>query len=173
MDRSAVIGDRETDVELARRIGIDGFLLDEDGDYSLTWSGITDALCRNERAATVERNTSETRIRLSVNLDTDGPQNIATGIGFFDHMLAQIARHGGFALTLRCEGDLQIDEHHTVEDVAICLGNALRSALDDKRGIARYGFLLPMDESEAQVCVDSVRAQQYRVRSELPAGHGW
>jgi imidazoleglycerol-phosphate dehydratase/histidinol-phosphatase len=154
MRRSAVIGDRESDLELARRIGIDGFLVDENGDYAMTWAGITDALCRNERTATVERNTSETRIQLTVNLDTDGPQDVVTGIGFFDHMLEQIARHGGFALVLRCEGDLHIDEHHTVEDVAICLGTALRSALDEKRGIARYGFLLPMDESEAQVCVD-------------------
>ena len=154
LDRSAVIGDRETDLELARRIGIGGFLVDENGDYALTWPGISDALCRNQRAATVERNTRETRIRLTVNLDTDGPQQVATGIGFFDHMLEQIARHGGFALSLRCDGDLHIDEHHTVEDVAICLGTALRSALNDKRGISRYGFLLPMDESEAQVCVD-------------------
>lgn len=154
LERSAVIGDRETDLELARRIGVDGFLVDEHGDYSLTWPGIVDALCRNERMATIERNTSETRVRLSINLDTEGPQDIATGIGFFDHMLEQISRHGGFALRIRCDGDLHIDEHHTVEDVAICLGTALRSALDDKRGIARYGFLLPMDESEAQVCVD-------------------
>ncbi len=154
LERSAVIGDRETDLELARRIGVDGFLLDEHGDYALTWPGIVDALCRNERTATIERNTSETRVRLTINLDTEGPQDIATGIGFFDHMLEQISRHGGFALHVRCDGDLHIDEHHTVEDVAICLGTALRSALDDKRGISRYGFLLPMDESEAQVCVD-------------------
>ena len=154
LERCAVIGDRQTDLELARRIGVEGFLLEEDGDYALTWPGIVDALVRNERTATVERNTSETRIRLSVNLDTEGPQDIATGIGFFDHMLEQVARHGGFALSLRCDGDLHIDEHHTVEDVAICLGTALRSALDEKRGIGRYGFLLPMDESEAQVCVD-------------------
>ncbi len=154
LERSAVIGDRETDLELARRLGVDGFLVDEHGDYSLTWPGIVDALCRHERMATVERNTSETRIQLTVNLDTEGPQDIATGIGFFDHMLEQISRHGGFALRVRCDGDLDIDEHHTVEDVAICLGTALRAALDDKRGIARYGFLLPMDESEAQICVD-------------------
>lgn len=154
LERCAVIGDRETDLELARRIGVDGFLLEEDGAYAQTWPGIVDALCRSERTAAVERNTSETRVRVSVNLDTEGPQEVATGIGFFDHMLEQISRHGGFALCVRCDGDLHIDEHHTVEDVAICLGTALRSALEDKRGIGRYGFLLPMDESEAQVCLD-------------------
>jgi imidazoleglycerol-phosphate dehydratase/histidinol-phosphatase len=154
LERCAVIGDRDSDLELARRIGIDGFLLEEDGHHALTWPGIVDALCRSERTASIERNTSETRVRVSVNLDTEGPPDITTGIGFFDHMLEQISRHAGVALCVRCDGDLYIDEHHTVEDVAICLGTALRSALDDKRGIARYGFLLPMDESEAQVCVD-------------------
>jgi imidazoleglycerol-phosphate dehydratase / histidinol-phosphatase len=168
LERSAVIGDRETDLELAKRIGVDGFLVDENGDYALTWPGIVDALCRSERAATVERNTSETRIRLAVNLDTETPQEIASGIGFFDHMLEQLSRHGGFAMTLRCDGDLHIDEHHTVEDVAICLGKALRSALDDKRGIGRYGFVLPMDESEAQVCIDLAGRSNLVFEADFP-----
>jgi imidazoleglycerol-phosphate dehydratase/histidinol-phosphatase len=148
--RSAVIGDRDTDLELADRIGVPGFKLDS----TLGWAGIVDALCRGERTAEVERNTNETRIRVAVNLDTPGRIDVSSGIGFFDHMLEQIAKHGGFGLSLRCEGDLHIDEHHTVEDTAICLGTALREALGDKRGIGRYGFVVPMDESEARASID-------------------
>jgi imidazoleglycerol phosphate dehydratase HisB len=100
------------------------------------------------------RETRETRIEVRVNLDAEGPLEMVTGIGFFDHMLEQLARHGGFALTLNCRGDLAVDEHHTVEDCALTLGEALRRALGGKVGIARYGFLLPMDEAEAQVALD-------------------
>jgi imidazoleglycerol-phosphate dehydratase/histidinol-phosphatase len=100
------------------------------------------------------RETNETRVEVRVNLDAALPLQIATGIGFFDHMLAQLARHGGFALELSCRGDLDIDEHHTVEDCALALGAALRRALGSKAGIARYGFLLPMDEAEARVALD-------------------
>jgi len=102
----------------------------------------------------VTRQTRETAISVALDLDAEGPTRIATGIAFFDHMLEQIARHGGFALELSCQGDLAVDEHHTVEDTALALGQALRAALGDKHGIGRYGFLLAMDEAEAQVALD-------------------
>ena len=152
--RSAVIGDRETDLELARRLGLRGFLVDPDASYETSWPGIVSALCAGERTAEVTRKTRETTVNAHVDLDSGGRIQVRTGIGFFDHMLEQIAKHGGFSLVLRCDGDLHVDEHHTVEDVAIVLGTALREALGDKRGIARYGFLLPMDESIASVALD-------------------
>lgn len=151
---SAVIGDRDTDLELAENLGLRGFRVASNGSYESSWPGIADALTAAARYAVVERATRETNIRAAVNLDTESPIRIATGIGFYDHMLEQIAKHGGFSLQLECQGDLEVDEHHTVEDTAICLGTALRDALGDKRGIGRYGFLLPMDESEAQVALD-------------------
>ena len=154
LTRSAVVGDRDTDLELAANIGLRGCLLRADDDYAHSWPGIVEQLLTDLRTHTVERKTLETSIRVTVNLDADGPVEIDTGIGFYDHMLEQIAKHGGFGLRLACRGDLHIDEHHTVEDTAIGLGTALRGALGDKRGIARYGFLLPMDESEAQVSLD-------------------
>jgi len=154
LDASGVIGDRPTDLELAERIGVRGYLLDPGGGHEHSWRGIADALCFADRQACMQRVTNETRIRAAVNLDTGSPITVSTGIGFFDHMLEQIAKHGGFALTLECVGDLEIDDHHTVEDTAICLGGALRKALGDKRGIGRYGFVVPMDESEARVSVD-------------------
>jgi imidazoleglycerol-phosphate dehydratase/histidinol-phosphatase len=152
--RSAVIGDRGTDLELAERLGLRGFLVDPEASYETSWPGIVSALCAGARSADVERVTRETTIRAHVNLDTEGRIEVRTGIGFFDHMLEQIAKHGGFSLVLSCDGDLHVDEHHTVEDVAIVIGTALREALGDKRGIDRYGFLLPMDESAATVALD-------------------
>lgn len=154
LDASAVVGDRETDLQLASNIGVRGFLVDSGGRYSESWDGIRAALLTGSRRARVKRRTRETSIDLAINLDETGPIEISTGIGFYDHMLEQIAKHGGFSLQLQCSGDLDVDEHHTVEDTAICLGQALREALGDKRGIARYGFLLPMDESEARVALD-------------------
>ena len=154
LEACAVVGDRQTDLELATNIGVRGFLVNPDGPYEETWDGIRSELLSGDRKATVTRNTRETRIEVTVNLDESGPVKISTGIGFYDHMLEQIAKHGGFALTLKCDGDLAVDEHHTVEDTAICLGQALRTALGDKRGIGRYGFLLPMDESQARVALD-------------------
>ena len=154
IEASAVIGDRETDMQLANNIGVRGMLINPEGNYEQTWDGIRAALLSGERRGEVVRETKETRIRAEVNLDESGPVRISTGIGFYDHMLEQVAKHGGFALTVTCEGDLEVDEHHTVEDTAICIGQAMRDALGDKRGIGRYGFLLPMDESEATVALD-------------------
>jgi imidazoleglycerol-phosphate dehydratase/histidinol-phosphatase len=152
--RSAVIGDRATDLELARNLGIAALRVERDGSPDHSWPAIARCLTERHRTATVTRTTRETDIRVAVDLDAEGPTRIATGIGFFDHMLEQVARHGGFALELDCRGDLAVDEHHTVEDTALALGQALRQALGDKRGIARYGFLLAMDEAEAQVALD-------------------
>lgn len=167
LDACAVIGDRDTDLELAERIGVPGYLVRMNGDYEHTWDGIRAALCARERKGEVERLTRETAIRVAVNLDHAQPVHIHTGIGFYDHMLEQIAKHGGFSLRLECEGDLVVDEHHTVEDTALCIGDALRRALGDKRGIGRYGFLLPMDESEARVALDLSGRSSFRFRGDF------
>jgi len=165
---SAVIGDRQTDLDLAERIGVRGFRVDPSRGRDCTWAGIADSLCNAKRCATVERNTNETRIRVSVNLDAPQPIEIDTGIGFFDHMLEQVAKHGGFALDIRCTGDLQVDEHHTVEDTAISLGTALREALGNKSGTGRYGFTLPMDESLARVALDLSGRGRFVFRGSFP-----
>ena len=165
---SAVIGDRDTDMELAERIGVNGLRIELDGPREHSWAGIVDRLCHSDREAIVERNTNETEIAVAVNLDTVGQTEISSGIGFFDHMLEQIAKHGGFSLELACNGDLEIDEHHTVEDIAITLGTALRKALGNKHGIGRYGFLLPMDESDATVSVDLSGRSVFVFRGEFP-----
>ncbi len=149
---SAVIGDRDSDLELARNLGLRGLTVCRQGPDGHTWPAVTRELLK--RTFTVRRATRETDIEVRVNLDAPTPIAVATGIGFFDHMLEQLASHAGFALELRCAGDLRIDEHHTVEDCAITLGQALRGALGDKAGIGRFGFLLPMDESLAQVALD-------------------
>jgi imidazoleglycerol-phosphate dehydratase/histidinol-phosphatase len=150
--RSRVIGGTGSDIDLAERLGVERIRLQ--GDDALTWPQIATRLHRPDRVARVKRRTKETDIAVSVNLDQEAPVAISTGIGFFDHMLEQVARHGGFALELDCRGDLDVDEHHTVEDCALALGQALREALGDKRGIGRYGFVLPMDEALAQVAID-------------------
>jgi imidazoleglycerol-phosphate dehydratase/histidinol-phosphatase len=150
--RSAVIGDRDTDLALARNLDIPGVRVRIGGGAAEGWPAAVRALLA--RRASVERRTRETAIRVTVELDRAAPIEVRTGIGFFDHMLEQLAKHGGFALQLECQGDLHIDEHHTVEDCALALGEALRRALGDKSGIGRYGFLLAMDESEAQVAID-------------------
>ncbi len=150
---SAVIGDRPTDAELAERIGVRSFTIATD-DPDKNWRSIVTELCYSDRCARIERKTNETNISVSVNLDREAPIAVATGIGFYDHMLEQIAKHGGFSLRVDCAGDLEIDDHHTVEDTALCLGAALRQALGAKLGIGRYGFVVPMDESEARVSLD-------------------
>lgn len=153
--RSAMVGDRETDNAFARNLGIRAFQLRTEqfgGDWD--WSGIAHVLADAPRIANVTRTTRETRISVGLDLDRVADPQVHTGLGFFDHMLEQIGKHGGFALQLRCEGDLHIDEHHTVEDSALALGQALREALGDKRGIGRYGFTLPMDESLASAALD-------------------
>ena len=153
--RSFVIGDRETDLELARNLGIGAIRILKDGAGDFTWSAAARCLAaRHPRRARITRKTRETDIEVKVDLDAELPVAISTGLGFYDHMLEQVARHGGFSLELRCAGDLRVDEHHTVEDCALALGQALREALGDKRGVGRYGFVLPMDESLAQVAID-------------------
>jgi imidazoleglycerol-phosphate dehydratase / histidinol-phosphatase len=151
-DRSAVVGDSDSDLEFARNLGIKGFKLGAAG--AGTWGAIAHALVDRPRVASVQRRTRETDIRVTVDLDSEAEPRAKTGLGFFDHMLEQLGKHGGFALDVHCSGDLHIDEHHTVEDVALALGQALRQALGDKRGIQRYGFLLPMDEADAEVSID-------------------
>jgi len=146
---SWVIGDRETDLQLAANLGAKGLQLGP-----LSWADIVETIRSTERTAVVERKTAETDISLRVDLDGKGPSSIDTGLKFLDHMLNQLVTHGGIRLQLRCKGDLEVDEHHTMEDVGIALGEALRQALGDKRGIDRYGFALPMDESRALVLLD-------------------
>jgi imidazoleglycerol-phosphate dehydratase/histidinol-phosphatase len=149
---SAVLGDRDTDLQFAANIGVRGVRIRQHGTPEESWAAAVKAL--TARRARINRRTRETEIDVDVNLDDTSPIRIATGIGFFDHMLEQLAKHGGFALELACQGDLEIDEHHTVEDCGLALGEALRRALGSKVGIARYGFLLPMDEAQAQVAID-------------------
>ena len=150
MASSYVIGDRETDAQLARNLGCRSLILSD----TLTWDKVTEVVFAGPRTADIHRTTAETDIHVSLNLDGTGQMDIHTGLGFFDHMLAQIARHGSFDLTVQARGDLYVDEHHTVEDTAIVLGEALAQAIGDKRGIERYGYCLPMDDSLCQVALD-------------------
>lgn len=156
VDREAsyVVGDRDTDLAFARNLGVAGLRVRRDGSDEETWPAIALRIARGPRNASLERATRETRIRIGVDLDRAEPVAIRTGIGLLDHMIEQIARHGGFALELQAQGDLHVDEHHTVEDCALTLGQVLRKALGEKRGIARYGFVLPMDEAQARVALD-------------------
>ena len=152
--RSYMVGDRETDLQFASNLSITGLRVVLNGEQTETWPSIAAGIRGAARRAAVHRKTKETTVDVIVDLSREGPSVVTTGLGFFDHMLEQIAKHGGFALELRCRGDLHIDEHHTIEDCALALGTALREALGDKLGIARFGFLLAMDEAEAQVAVD-------------------
>ena len=150
LTHSWVIGDRPTDRQLAENLGCQSILLSDTTD----WQRICEVVFAGERTAEVTRTTSETDISVRLNLDGDGKADIQTGLGFFDHMLEQIARHGMIDLYVRCRGDLHVDEHHTIEDVGIALGECLAKALADKRGIERYGFSLPMDDCLCQVSLD-------------------
>jgi imidazoleglycerol-phosphate dehydratase/histidinol-phosphatase len=152
--RSFMISGRETDLQLAEDLGIEGLRIRRHGEQCESWPAIARHILGLGRRGQVHRVTKETDVAVQVDLSCEGPINVATGLGFFDHMLEQIAKHGGFSLNIKCRGDLHIDEHHTVEDCALALGAALREALAEKRGIGRYGFLLAMDEAEAQVALD-------------------
>lgn len=159
MANSFVIGDRKTDVQLAKNMQCKSILLSNSLDNDATlcttdWSEIYQYLKEVPRKGRVHRKTAETNILVEVNLDGKGNSDITTGLGFFDHMLHQIARHGNIDLTVHVEGDLQVDEHHTVEDTGIALGDAFAQALGKKKGVERYGFLLPMDDCLAQVAID-------------------
>jgi imidazoleglycerol-phosphate dehydratase/histidinol-phosphatase len=153
-ERCYMVGDRDTDLEFATNLGVEGLRVLASGPAEHTWPRVAQRILGAARRARVKRATKETQITVEVDLAREGPSSVRTGLGFFDHMLEQIAKHGGFSLDLECRGDLHVDEHHTVEDCALALGMALREALGEKRGIARYGFLLPMDEAEAQVALD-------------------
>lgn len=159
--RSAVVGDRPTDLALAKNMGIRGIRMG-------TWPKIAKELLSERREARTERATKETAIKVEVVLDGNGDSKIATGIGFFDHMLEQLAKHGGFDLRLSVKGDLHIDEHHTVEDVGLALGGALKKALGDKVGIGRYGFTLPMDETLASAAVDLSGRAHFKFDGRFP-----
>lgn len=156
---SYVIGDRLTDVQLAKNMGCKSIYLSKDkcddaALSTLNWTDIYQLLKSEPRRSKVQRVTSETNIEVEINLDGSGKSTILTGLGFFDHMLEQIAKHGNMDLFVKVNGDLHIDEHHTIEDVAISLGEAFLKALGSKKGIERYGFLLPMDDCLAQVAID-------------------
>ncbi len=170
---SFVIGDRITDVQLAKNLGCKAIWLNNDaslgaaevnndmttlrdviGLETISWKDIWEYLRLGQRELVHERNTNETKIRIALNLDGQGKTNIRTGLHFFDHMLDQLGRHSGVDLAIKVEGDLHIDEHHTIEDTGIALGEAISLALGNKKGVARYGFTLPMDDALAQVALD-------------------
>lgn len=159
LENSYVIGDRKTDMELAKNLGCLGIYLSDEKDseaalITKNWEEIYQYLKAKPRTAVVNRITKETNISITLNLDGSGQSSISTGLGFFDHMLEQIAKHGNMDLSIAVKGDLNIDEHHTIEDVALSLGKAIIQALGSKKGIERYGFLLPMDDCLAQVAID-------------------
>ncbi|WP_027878980.1 bifunctional histidinol-phosphatase/imidazoleglycerol-phosphate dehydratase HisB [Mesoflavibacter zeaxanthinifaciens] len=173
LENSFVIGDRLTDVELAKNLGSKGIFINDNtnlGTDEITvqrdaldqfialesndWEEIYKFLKAKERTGSIERNTNETKIKIDLNLDGTGQSNIDTGIAFFDHMLDQIARHGQLDLNIKVDGDLEVDEHHTIEDTAIALGEVFATTLGNKLGIERYGFSLPMDDCFAQAAID-------------------
>jgi imidazoleglycerol-phosphate dehydratase/histidinol-phosphatase len=163
--QSLMIGDRDSDLAFAANLGVHGLLV---GPRGQCWMALAHAWLDQPRTATVVRETRETAIRVTVDLDRIAEPVARTGLGFFDHMLEQIGKHGGFALDLQCRGDTGVDEHHTIEDCALALGQALRQALGDKRGIGRYGFALPMDESAASASLDLSGRPYFVFEGEFP-----
>lgn len=174
-ERSVMVGDRETDRQFGDNLGIATYLLPSaatpEGTATTSWEQIAHALADRPRTAHVDRNTAETRISVDVDLDRPGGADASTGLGFLDHMLDQLAKHGGFSMTVRCDGDLHIDDHHTIEDVALAVGEAVRTALGDKRGIARYGFTLPMDEARASASIDLSGRPYFRYEGSFERSH--
>ncbi|MBE0650359.1 MAG: bifunctional histidinol-phosphatase/imidazoleglycerol-phosphate dehydratase HisB [Bacteroidales bacterium] len=164
LKNSFVIGDRMTDMQLAMNLGCKGIHILRDTKpveghdvialQTPSWKEVYEFLRFGQRKVTVERDTKETQIKIELNLDGEGKSNISTGIGFFDHMLEQLSRHGLFDLNISVKGDLYVDEHHSIEDTALVLGSAFKQALGNKKGIERYGFFVPMDDSLANVVVD-------------------
>ncbi|PHR73592.1 MAG: bifunctional histidinol-phosphatase/imidazoleglycerol-phosphate dehydratase [Lutibacter sp.] len=158
LENSFVIGDRNSDIELAKNLKCKGIFIGDENDNAIlsttSWNEIYQYLKSKPRVGYVKRVTKETEIAVAINLDGNGKNEISTGIGFFDHMLEQIAKHGTIDLNINVKGDLEIDEHHTIEDVAITLGEAFIKALESKKAIERYGFLLPMDDCLTQVAID-------------------
>jgi imidazoleglycerol-phosphate dehydratase/histidinol-phosphatase len=159
LSKSFVIGDRESDIKLAENLGCKSVHISDTrttgADLStMSWEEIFNYLSNRNRTASVHRSTSETNIEIDLNLDGAGRSEISTGIGFFDHMLDQISRHGGMDLSIHVKGDLHIDPHHTIEDTGLALGKAFIQALGSKKGIGRYGFTLPMDDCLARVAID-------------------
>lgn len=150
MSNSWVIGDRQTDAQLAENLGCRSLIIGEE----MGWDRIAEILFAGDRTAVVDRKTHETDIHVAIGLDGNGHSNISTGLGFFDHMLEQISRHGNIDVEIVCKGDLHVDEHHTIEDTALALGECLAKALGNKRGIERYGYSLPMDDCLCQVSLD-------------------
>lgn len=155
---SYVIGDRLSDMELAQNLGCNGICIGEQREgvslSTKSWEVIYQFLKSKPRTAIISRKTKETEIKIEVNLDGSGENTISTGLAFFDHMLEQIAKHGNIDLNIQVKGDLEVDEHHTIEDVALCMGTAFSKALGSKKSIERYGFLLPMDDCLAQIALD-------------------
>lgn len=163
-EHSYFIGDRETDLQMAHNMGIGAFQIKDESSWSETAQSLT---AKKERVARVSRHTKETQINLLVNLDRSGDNHFDTGLGFFNHMLDQIATHANIHLEVKVTGDLEVDCHHTIEDTALALGQALKEALGDKRGICRFGFCLPMDEVYAKVFEDKLNQDGVEVSLDI------